>query len=224
MRIRQLLLLAIIIIPLFSRAQNLITGKWKIKSSYVILNTDTTYLFKVNQSKNMYELSKISYSFGQSDSYLGTSVDGTAINGIWHQQAGQIAIDSIVSSFQLINPYEFTISSPFNLSDTLGNTVSALSILHFYDSVGIAKLKFNVSVSPNPFSKSIEVTIQSPNQFIASIELKSAIGQLVYIEPARTFDVYNKFTITTNDLPAGTYFFSLKSDVIKENRKIVKTN
>ena len=213
----------LILLTLFAsycKGQDLTTGRWKIKSSAIIVRTDTAYLFKNNATTNLYKLSKIAYQFNGNNTYSGVAIDGTTIiNGQWKRMPDKIEIDSATSTFQFINSTEFVISSPFTIMDTLGITAPATSLLRFYNS---PISDFHLTVFPNPFSNLIQVQMESPKKFEATIEVRNVLGQKVYILPAKEFDTQAAVVIDLGNFSNGIYFLTLTGANLSESRKIIK--
>lgn len=201
-----------------SRCQTMTAGTWRIKSSKVDWNGNSSYLYKVNKKGNLFDLSKISYRFFDNDTYNGISVDGTDFVGKWQRNLSQIIIDSVSSNIELTDS-GFVISYDFKLLDSLGNLYPAKSILTFENYPD----NFILSVSPNPFSNSITINMQNSKDFEASFGLYDILGRFVYREPNRKFYAKDYLIINTTALSRGVYLLTVYSkDVKNEPVTIVK--
>lgn len=219
---RKILLVVTIFSSLFFsylvKSQSFTKGVWKIKSSAVIYNGDTTFLFKRNDTTSSFDLSKISYSFKENYTYNGTSIDNSPISGKWSLQLGQLALDSNSSSFQLLNGKEFVITNTFDLPDTLGNFYDARSVIYFEKDI----TELEILVFPNPFFNTINISIQDVKKNNVSISLADMFGRTLFEIENREFYNSGIFEINTSHISKGVYLLSIISKEFQKTFTIVK--
>ena len=201
-------------------AQSINFGFWKLKSSYIVHNSDTAFLFRYDVSRNYFNLSNISYHFNTNEEYYGKSISGSNFIGNWNKPTiDSIYLDGIGGNFHFIDSSEFIISYPIQIQDTSGDITSATSFLRFYN-IPIRDFKFNVS--PNPFTSFIDVQIESPQAFRASIIVVDLLGKQVYSTKDKYYSSYCRFAINLSFLPKGIYFISIIHGKNIKTKKIIK--
>jgi hypothetical protein len=84
-------------------------------------------------------------------------------------------------------------------------------------------LKNAIEIYPNPASGNFKIKFTSSRYGSNSIEINNTLGQIVLVKNFSSTIGENIYSFTTNGLPNGIYFLTLKSDTgIKCARLIVE--
>ena len=125
-------------------------------------------------------------------------------------------------------------SSSFVLDGIGGAYVSEIftgNILYFSDINGIPSIKQNktlsLSVSPNPFSTSVKIDIESVGTSDSKIEIKNVLGKTVFTSDLILQNGLNNFTwdgrsLLGEDMPAGNYLLTIHTKAKSSSVKILK--
>lgn len=81
---------------------------------------------------------------------------------------------------------------------------------------------FELSMSPNPFTESINLAFTAEESGMLEVELKTINGQLVYSQRISAAPGANNITVNPPDLPSGNYLLILRDNNQGAIRKAVK--
>ena len=187
---------------------------WK-RNNNGIVSTDAIFVFDVSQSANYvacYEPRTFTvfvnanpsnggfvtgsgtYQTNQECSVTATAAEGFRFIG-WTEDNDTISYD---------NSYTFTVLGNSNL------------VANFIPNTGVEEQKINrMAIFPNPVHDML--TIEA-DESITLLEIYSLTGTLVF----RLENCGNKVSLSLSDLPSGTYFVKVTSNMISEARKFVK--
>jgi len=80
----------------------------------------------------------------------------------------------------------------------------------------------NLEIAPNPFEETLTIQFNLKERKELTIELYNTLGQRQYTNHFSANNGQNSTTLATDNLPAGTYFLSLKSEEGIVTRKVIR--
>jgi hypothetical protein len=122
--------------------------------------------------------------------------------------------DSVINADTLAHPFDSTYASIDDYGLTILRGLQYASTVHYKDLPSTALL--NVRVSENPFDATISVSVEMQREALVTMELRDMLGRQVPLEygnyqlmPQGT----ETSTFATGDLPAGTYYLRVTTDL-----------
>lgn len=82
-----------------------------------------------------------------------------------------------------------------------------ISVIGFSQEKSIEKL----STAPNPFTNSTKITFNSTNNSTIILNVKNVLGKTVFKKTYKTKTGKNSISFYKNNLPTGTYIYSIHS-------------
>ncbi len=207
---KNLTLLSLLLFSMLTiKGQELINKPWQVTSSYILLDTDTTFFYRSSTTNNKLDLSKIVYNFQETGTYQGTNMQGLAMAGTWFSSNDTLIIDSRKSPFLFINQEEFVIVSPFAMPDSTGGVIRGQSILHFSNMLSSNTenlLKGALLISPNPTKGPLNLSFPFPIEPKSHLQIINLRGEEIYQQDLILDAGGDKLDLDLNFLSAGLYF------------------
>ncbi len=157
----------------------------------------------------------------KSDGTIGTA-SGTSLSSplVACLAAGLIQAFPQMAPKQVYNSIKNSGNQADNPSNSLGFGIPSFTVAKKY----INSVEDNLSIFPNPTSKSLSISFKEPNNKIVSVILYNLFGQKIFDKTITISWDNNPIQFECSSLPNGIYLLEVISEMGNTVKKIIKTD